>query len=120
MSEWRSRVGGDTLPGTPNLLIIPNIDSTIKTYNSIVQGEFMSTKTISASDLRNNLSDALDTVNGNEILIVTRRGKKEHAIIDLDRLEDLLAASNPSYLKTIKEARESTEYLSHDEVFGNL
>jgi prevent-host-death family protein len=80
----------------------------------------MSTKTITASDLRNGLADALDTVNSDDILIVTRRGKKERAIIDLDKLEDLLAASDPAYLKTIKEARSSTEYLTHDSVFGDL
>lgn len=80
----------------------------------------MSIKTVSASDLRSNLSDALDSVNEEDILIVTRRGKKERAIIDLDKLEDLLAANNPAYLATIKESRESKEYLSHDEVFGDL
>lgn len=80
----------------------------------------MSTKTISASDLRNGLADALDAVNSNDILIVTRRGKKERAIIDLDKLEDLLAASDPAYLQSIKEARESKEYLSHDDVFGDI
>ncbi len=80
----------------------------------------MSTKTISASNLRNGLADALDAVNANDILIVTRRGKKERAIIDLDKLEDLLAASNPAYLKKIKEARDSQEYLSHEDVFGAI
>ena len=80
----------------------------------------MSAKTISVSDLRNGLADALDAVNSNDILIVTRRGKKERAIIDLDKLEDLLAASDPAYLQSIQEARESKEYLSHDDVFGNL
>jgi PHD/YefM family antitoxin component YafN of YafNO toxin-antitoxin module len=80
----------------------------------------MTTKTVSASNLRTNLSDALDTVTNEDILIVTRRGKKERAIIDLDRLEDLLAASDPSYLKTIRAARESKEYFSHEEVFGDM
>jgi len=80
----------------------------------------MATRTISASDLRTNLADALDAVSGEDILIVTRRGKKERAIIDLDRLEDILAASDPAYLKTIKSARESKEYFSHEEVFGDL
>lgn len=80
----------------------------------------MSTKTLTASKLRDNLADALDSVKNNEILIVTRRGKKEKAIIDLDKLEDLLAAADPKYLKTIKEARDSQEYLSHEEVFGDL
>lgn len=79
----------------------------------------MGTKTISASDLRSNLADALDAV-GDDVLIVTRRGKKERAIIDLDKLEDLLAASDPEYLKIIREARESKEYLSHEDVFGDV
>ncbi len=80
----------------------------------------MSTKTISASDLRSNLADTLESINKDDVLIVTRRGKKERAIIDLDKLEDLLAASNPEYLEKIREARESKEYFSHEEVFGNL
>lgn len=80
----------------------------------------MSTKTISASKLRNNLADALDSLNEGDVLVVTRRGKSEKAIIDLDKLEDLLAASNLDYLKSIKEARRSPEYFSHEEVFGDL
>jgi prevent-host-death family protein len=80
----------------------------------------MSTKTVTASDLRSNLADALDAVNNEEILIVTRRGKKERAIIDLDKLEDLLEASNSDYLAAIRDARNSKEFLSHDEVFGSI
>jgi len=80
----------------------------------------MTTKTVSASDLRTNLADALDTVTNEDILIVTRRGKKERAIIDLDRLEDLLATNDPEYLKTIRRARESKDYFSHEEVFGKI
>lgn len=80
----------------------------------------MGTKTISASALRSGLSDTLDAVSQDNIVIVTRRGKKERAIIDLDQLEDLLAASNPEYLKAIKQARESQEYLSHEDVFGAI
>jgi len=80
----------------------------------------MATKTVSASDLRTHLADALDAVTGEDILIVTRRGKQEKVIMDLDRLEDLLATTDPSYLKTIKTARASKEYFSHEEVFGNV
>ena len=80
----------------------------------------MSTKTLTVSELRGNLADSLDAIKHDEILIVTRRGKKERAIIDLDRLEDLLAVTDPSYLRTIKEARDSSEYFSHDEVFGDI
>ncbi len=80
----------------------------------------MSTKTLAVSKLRRNLADSLDAIHNDEILIVTRRGKKERAIIDLDRLEDLLAVTDPKYLKTIREARESKDYFSHDEVFGDI
>jgi len=83
----------------------------------------MGTKTISASKLRNNLADALDAVNRDDVLIVTRRGKKDHAIVDLDKLEDLLTASDPEYLKSIVEAREQIkkgEVHTFEEVFGNL
>ncbi|MBI4548152.1 MAG: type II toxin-antitoxin system Phd/YefM family antitoxin [Ignavibacteriae bacterium] len=80
----------------------------------------MSTQTISASNLRSSLADALDAVDADNILIITRRGKKERAIVDLDKLEDLLAASNPAYLRKIKEARDSKEYLSHEDVFGTI
>lgn len=83
----------------------------------------MSAKTISASDLRNGLADALDAVGPDDILIITRRGKKERAIIDLDKLEDLLAASDPEYLKTIVQARAEAkhgEIFTIEEVFGDL
>lgn len=80
----------------------------------------MGTKTITASKLRSNLADALDSLSDDEVLIVTRRGKSERAIIDINKLEDLLAASDPQYLKSIKEARQSKEWFTHEEVFGNI
>lgn len=80
----------------------------------------MGTQTLTASELRNNLADSLETVDTDTILIVTRRGKKERAIIDLDQLEDLLAVAKPDYLKAIREARTSKEYFSHEDVFGAI
>lgn len=83
----------------------------------------MRTKTISASKLRNNLAEALDSISADEVLIVTRRGKKDRAIIDLDKLEDILAVQNPEYVKSIVEAREQIkkgEVYNFEEVFGNL
>lgn len=80
----------------------------------------MGTETLTASELRNNLSDSLEAVDADNILIVTRRGKKERAIIDLDQLEDLLAVANPEYLKLIQDSRSSKEYFGHTEVFGNM
>lgn len=122
------RAEGFVLPAqsnyaSKNMLMVKDftnvrLKSTIK--GTLVRGWTMSAKTISASDLRMNLSDALDSISQNDILIVTRRGKKERAILDLDKLEDLLAANDPEYLASIKEARESSEYFSHEEVFGRI
>ena len=80
----------------------------------------MSIKTISSTKLRNNLSDALDSLSKDDVLVVNRRGKAEKAIIDLDMLEDLLAANDPKYIRSIKQARESKEMFTHEEVFGEL
>lgn len=83
----------------------------------------MSTKTIAAAKFRNNFASTLDAINDDDVLIITRRGKKERVLVDLDKFEDLLAASNPNYLKEIEEARkqaENGEVFSMDEVFGNL
>ena len=80
----------------------------------------MGTESLTASELRNNLSDSLEAVDSDNILIVTRRGKKERAIIDLDQLEDLLAVANPEYLKVIQDSRNSKDYFSHAEVFGSI
>ena len=81
----------------------------------------MSTKTIDASDMRKNLSEALDAVRDNKnIILVKRRGKVESALIDIDTLEDLLAVQNPEYVKSIAEARADTKSFTPDEVFGDL
>jgi len=83
----------------------------------------MTTKTIAAAKFRNNLSSTLDAVGDNDIVIITRRGKKERVLVDVDKFEDLLASSNPSYLRSIAKARKeakSGEVFSLDEVFGNL
>lgn len=80
----------------------------------------MTVKTIDATVLRNNLSDAMDAVTNGEALIVKRRGKDRVVMIDIDAYEDYLAAQNPQYLKSIAEARAQKEFLSPDEVFGEL
>lgn len=81
----------------------------------------MSTRTIDATNMRKNLSEALDAVaKSHNILLVKRRGKVESALVDIDMLEDLLAANNPKYLKSIAEARVSKEWYTPKEVFGDL
>lgn len=83
----------------------------------------MTTKTIDSTDLRNNLSDAIETVMAGQNLIVKKRGKDQVAIIDIDLFEDYLAAQDPEYLKGIAEAREQYkrgEVFTMEEVFGDI
>ena len=81
----------------------------------------MSTKTIDASMMRKNLSEALDTVRDTKsIILVKRRGSVESALIDIDTLEDLLAVQDPEYVKSIAEARASKEWYTPEEVFGDI
>lgn len=79
------------------------------------------TKAIDVSDMRKNLSEALDAVSHNKnIILVKRRGRVESALIDIDSLEDLLAVQNPEYVKSIARARASKSSLTPEEVFGDL
>ena len=81
----------------------------------------MSTQTIDASDMRKNLSEALDAVRDHKnIILVKRRGKVESALIDIDSLEDMLAVQNPAYVKSIAMARADKKTYTPDEVFGDL
>jgi len=81
----------------------------------------MTTRTIDASVMRKNLSDALDAVHDDKsIILVKRHGKVESALIDVDTLEDLLAVQDPEYVKAIAEARASKEWYTPEEVFGDM
>jgi PHD/YefM family antitoxin component YafN of YafNO toxin-antitoxin module len=83
----------------------------------------MTTKTIDATDLRNNLSDAMSSVGKGQTLIVKKRGQLKVAMIDLDSYEDLLAASDPDTLKQVQEARnqyKNGDTVAFDEVFSGL
>lgn len=79
---------------------------------------------INTTTLRNNLSDALDKiVSDKKYLLVSRRGEIESALVDIELFEDLLAAANKDYLKSIKKARQEYqkgEIFTHEEVFGQV
>ena len=83
----------------------------------------MTTKTIDATDLRNNLGDAMTAVHKGQTLIVKKRGQLKVAMIDLDTYEDLLAASDPATLKQVQDARKQYkegDTFTFDEVFAGL
>lgn len=73
--------------------------------------------------MRANFSSTLDELAKQNYLLVSRRGKISHAIVNLDFLEDLLALNNKEYLASIRQARDDYEKgmtISHDQVFGEL
>lgn len=79
---------------------------------------------ITTSTLRSNLADSLQKVKADKnYLLIASRGTITSAIVDIDMFEDLVAQANKKYLKSIQKARkefERGEYVSHDQVFGDL
>lgn len=84
----------------------------------------MSTKTIDATSLRNNLSDTLKSLKKDDILLIRSRGKLTgKVIIDDDLFEDLLSLTNKKYLADIRKSRDEIkkgDSYSFDEVFGDV
>ena len=74
--------------------------------------------------MRDNLSKTLDSVKKKtDYVLVTKKGKPQAALVNLDFFEDLLALASPRYLKSIKMARAEIKkglFYSHNEVFGEL
>ena len=51
--------------------------------------------------------------------IITKRGRPDLALIDLDYLEDLLESQDTEFLATLKKAAKDKTY-TLEEVFSNL
>ena len=81
-------------------------------------------KEVTVSTLRQNLADALKTVETSEdYMIITKRGKVVSALVNPGLFEDFLALSSPRYLKSIQKAREDYKkgrVFSHEEIFGKV
>jgi hypothetical protein len=84
----------------------------------------MSTKTIDTTDLRNNLSATINSLDKNDILFIKSRGKLTgKAIIDDELLEDLLLMKDSEYVADIAKARDEIkrgDVYTFDEVFGDV
>ncbi len=82
----------------------------------------MAINVVTATDLRNSLSDTLDEVRDKAGATLIRRNKSvETAIISVDMLEDLLELHDKKYVSSIAKARreiESGKVYSLEEVFG--
>lgn len=84
----------------------------------------MATKTIDATELRNNLSETLSSLEQGDILFIRKRGKLTgKVIIDDELLEDLLLLKNNAFVKKIRKAREEVkrgDVYTFNEVFGDV
>lgn len=79
---------------------------------------------INATILRNNLADAINTVEGKkDYMLIAKRGEITSALVNIDLLEDLLALANKKYRESIKKARDEykrKDIFTHDQVFGEV
>ncbi len=84
----------------------------------------MAIKVINATNLRSNLSEALDdVVASREPTLVRRRSHADVALVSVEMLEELMELHDPEYVKSIQAAREDVKQgntFSYDEVFGQL
>ena len=80
----------------------------------------MSIQTTSMSDARAHFAEALEAATNGEVVLVTRRGKPDAAIIDAELLEDYLAAINPRIIKKVQAARQEKDVVSFDDAFAGL
>lgn len=78
------------------------------------------TTLVKATDLRSSYADVATNVRGHKtIAIITKRGRPDLALIDLDYLEDLLEAQDPKFQASLRKAAKEKTY-SLEEAFGNL
>ena len=78
------------------------------------------TTIVKATELRESYAAIADKVRGGKTMaIITKRGRPDLALIDLDYLEDLLESQDTEFLATLKVAAKDKSY-SLEEVFSNL
>jgi len=76
------------------------------------------TKLIKATDLRTDYAAIADEIRGGKtVAVITKRGRPDLALVDLDYLEDLLESQDTGFQKTLRQAAEEKAY-SLEEVFG--
>ena len=78
------------------------------------------TSIVETTEFRSNYAGIAKQVRGGKsIAIITKRGKPDLGLIDLDYLEDLIEAHDPEFQKSLRQAaRQKTYTLA--EVFSHL
>jgi PHD/YefM family antitoxin component YafN of YafNO toxin-antitoxin module len=79
---------------------------------------------VSTTTLRNNLADTIKEISKKkDFFLVTKRGKINSALVNIELFEDLLALTNKKYLNSIKKAREEYKkgkVFTHEQAFGEV
>lgn len=81
-------------------------------------------KTVSATNLRNNLKDAMDHVKeSRKPLVITERDIPTAVLLDIDEYEDVLSVKDEALKKSIVRARndyKKGKVFDMNDVFGGL
>ena len=76
------------------------------------------TKVVNATELRTNHADISKAVRGGQnVTIITKRGRPDLALIDLDYLEDLIESQDKKFQESLRQAVQEKTYLL-EEVFS--
>lgn len=76
------------------------------------------TTIVNATELRHSYADIAKRVRGGKhVAVITKRGKPDLALVDLDHLEDLLEAHDKGFQAELRKALRQKTY-SLDEVFS--
>jgi prevent-host-death family protein len=81
-------------------------------------------KSVSTTDLRNNLADSLKSIEGTKNpLIIKYKGKEVFVVVDIDAYEDLLDINDKELKAEIKKGRNEMrkgKFFTTEDVFGNI
>lgn len=81
-------------------------------------------KTIGATELRNNLKEALGQLKkSKKPLIITERGIATSVLVNIDEYEDYLSERNVAFVSSVKKAKAEIAkgaVFSFDDVFGKI
>ncbi|MCR4307295.1 MAG: type II toxin-antitoxin system Phd/YefM family antitoxin [Candidatus Berkelbacteria bacterium] len=76
------------------------------------------TKVVKATDLRIGYAAIANEIRGGKnVAVITKRGRPDLALVDLDYLEDLIESQDKEFQKSLRKAAEEKAY-SLDEVFA--
>lgn len=69
------------------------------------------TKVIKATELRTSYAEIAKQIRGGKnVAVITKRGRPDLALVDLDYLEDLIESQDKEFQKTLRQAAQEKAY----------